>query len=96
MKKPRQRRIRLILSFEAEVCLAADDNDVAPLGLAQDALGWITDVLEDFGSDADGGGPGFEVSEEAKNTAMGVHESGLVARPLVGAGAHRDGLWPVD
>src|SRR5437867_1554363 len=64
--------------------------------LAQDPLGWIADVLEHVGGDAGGGAPGFEVREEAENTAMGVNQSGLVARPLVGAGSHRHGFWPVD
>src|SRR5437899_6071920 len=76
--------------------MAADDDEVAALHLAQDAFGWIADVLDHVGRDAGGSAPGFEVGKEPENTAMGVNQSRLVARPLVGAGSHRNGFWPID
>src|SRR5262249_17602963 len=96
MKKPGERRIGLILGFEAEVRLAANDDDVAPLRFTRDQLSGIANFLEDFGSDAACGGPAFEILEETKNTAMGVHQAGFVAASLEGSASKRDRFWPVD
>src|SRR5262249_8973546 len=74
----------------------ANDHDVALLRFAQDAPCRIANVLEDCSSDAGRGRPGFEVLEEAKNAAMSVQQSGLVAGPFIGSRSHRNGFWSVD
>src|SRR5947209_5294590 len=76
------------------ITVDAHDVDLLAEGQAEQLKG--LQCARSLASPAVGGAPGFEVGKEPENTPMGVNQSGLVARPLVGAGSHRNGFWPID
>jgi hypothetical protein len=77
--------IRLTLRLEMEVCFATENNHVTTVRLRQNALGWITDVLDYLGRNSCCGAAFLKLGKETHHVFLRVDESRLVTLLLEAA-----------